>query len=278
VVSAPQCDCGSWLRELRVANEHTIEDVAKELMCSPAKVSRMESAGRGIQPRDVRDLARFYKITNAERQELELLLHDSRKRGWWQDSGITDPETLTFLGLEAAASLIRVADSRAVHGLLQTEAYMKALLPGLRPPGDPWQVQIDDIVAARMERQKRFWGSGRGFQFIMDEACITRIIGDPGVMREQITKLIEVARNPQATIRVLPFARGSSPMLDGSFQIMSFPDQMIADTVYVEGLVGMFVIDKKEKVDEYIKCWNHIGDHLALTPDESVDWLRSKVA
>ena len=266
------------LRELRGSAGHTIEDVAKELMCSPAKVSRMESAGRGIQPRDVRDLARFYQISNSEREELELLLRDSRKRGWWQDFGITDADTLTFYGLEEAASLIRVADARAVHGLLQTEAYMKALLTGLRPPDDPWQGGIDDLVAARLERQKRFWDSGRELQFIMDEGSITRTIGSREVLREQLSRLVDIAHTQQVTIRILPFDRGSSPMIDGSFQILSFPDQMIPDTVYVEGLVGMFVIDKKEKVDEYVKYWNHISDHLALPPDQSIDWLSARAA
>jgi len=266
------------LRELRLANGHSIEDVANELLCSPAKVSRMESAGRGIQPRDVRDLARFYGVSDPERQELEHLLQESRKRGWWQVPSTVGAEALTFYGLEEDASGTRVADARVVHGLFQTEAYMRALLRGLRPPGDAWQAQIDERVATRLERQRRFWAGSRELQLIMDETCITRIIGDRDVMREQISRLIEVVQAPRVTIRVVPFDRGSSPMIDGSFQILSFPEQMLADAVFVEGLLGMFVIDKKERVDEYINSWNYIRDFVALTPDESISWLQSRAA
>ena len=124
-------------------------------MCSEAKVSRMESTGREFQPRDVRDLARFYKVSDPECQELGHLLQESRKRGWWwQDSGITDMDPLTFYDLEETASLIRFAEALVVHGLFQIEAYLKALLPGLRPPNDPRQAQVDDIVAEPMGHQK----------------------------------------------------------------------------------------------------------------------------
>ena len=52
------------LRELRVQAGKSIDDAAAELMCSVAKISRMETGGRGVQPRDIRDLCRLYGVSN----------------------------------------------------------------------------------------------------------------------------------------------------------------------------------------------------------------------
>lgn len=49
-------ELGALLRALRNQNGLTVDQVAERLLCSPSKVSRMET-GRGLAtPRDIRDL------------------------------------------------------------------------------------------------------------------------------------------------------------------------------------------------------------------------------
>ena len=121
-------ELGARLRTLRTRAELTIEDAARELMCSQAKVSRMETAGRGIQPRDVRDLCRLYAVSDAVRDELLRMAHEAKRPGWWQQYGTLDEQLATYIGLESAASAIMTLESRVFPGLLQTPDYARTLV------------------------------------------------------------------------------------------------------------------------------------------------------
>ena len=45
----------------------TVDQVAEHLLCSPSKVSRMETGQRGATRRDIRDLCELYGVTDEER-------------------------------------------------------------------------------------------------------------------------------------------------------------------------------------------------------------------
>ena len=71
-----QRELGLRLREFRTAKNLTVEMVAKELLCSPTKISRAETGVRRATLRDVRDLCRIYEVdpeTSAELMELARL-------------------------------------------------------------------------------------------------------------------------------------------------------------------------------------------------------------
>src|SRR5215469_1317170 len=57
-------ELGALLRSLRLAQGLTVEQVAEHLLCSPSKVSRLETGQRGATLRDVRDLCRIYGVTD----------------------------------------------------------------------------------------------------------------------------------------------------------------------------------------------------------------------
>ena len=51
-----QRELAARLRELRTGLDLTVDQVAGKLLCSPTKVSRIETASRRASLRDVRDL------------------------------------------------------------------------------------------------------------------------------------------------------------------------------------------------------------------------------
>lgn len=75
-----QRELGVRLRELRNRSDLTVEEVAEQLECSATKISRMETAARGANPRDVRDLCHIYGVTDqAEIDELMDLARQARQ-------------------------------------------------------------------------------------------------------------------------------------------------------------------------------------------------------
>src|SRR5258708_12710962 len=57
-----QRELGLRLRKTRTGLGLTVEDVARKLMCSPAKVSRMETGARRPILRDIRELCSIYSL------------------------------------------------------------------------------------------------------------------------------------------------------------------------------------------------------------------------
>jgi transcriptional regulator with XRE-family HTH domain len=266
------------LRALRLEAGLSIEDVAAELMCSAAKVSRLETAGRGIQPRDVRDLCRLYKVNTAERDRLMALATAARQPTWWHGLPLLDSVTTSYLDLEAAASSLRAAEGQRIHGLLQTEAYTRYVLRNIQPPELAYDdAFIDQTVEARKHRQLIAQTAATDFTFVIDEAAVRRPLGSPRDTTQQIERLLEVSDYPNHEIRIIPFAHGMHPGIHGTFVHMRFPQQTLPDAVLVEGHLGLFVIDKEAETIRYGQIFEQL---LAVALDEkaSQDFLRATQA
>src|SRR3954451_11306426 len=73
------------LRRLRASTGRTIDDVARHLECSAAKVSRMETGAVKVALTDLRAVLELYGVVGAERDALVALARRSRTRAWWHD-------------------------------------------------------------------------------------------------------------------------------------------------------------------------------------------------
>jgi transcriptional regulator with XRE-family HTH domain len=271
--TARRWELAARLRRLRIEAGRSVEDAARELMCSPAKISRMETAGRGVQPRDVRDLCRFYGVSDAVRDDLIQAVADARKPGWWQDFRTIDEQARTFIGLEAAATESTYLDPLRLPGPFQTSEYTRALLANLRPPGELTPGWIDEAVAVRAKRQQRVISGEFKIHAIIDEASLRRPIGSWAVMLGQIERLIEEYNRATVTLQVVPLDRGSYPGLDGSFQHLRFPPGTLGDVVYVEGLLGNFIVDKPDDVKHYWEIFEYVSKHCCLPSARTESWL-----
>jgi hypothetical protein len=60
-----QRQLGMRLRTIRREKNLSVEAVASELECSLSKITRLETATRRPNPRDVRDLCKFYGLDEA---------------------------------------------------------------------------------------------------------------------------------------------------------------------------------------------------------------------
>lgn len=260
-------ELGALLREFRITQGLTAEQVAERLLCSPSKVSRMETGHRGVTSRDVRDLCDLYGITDeAERRRLMTLAREGKQQAWWQSY---DLDYMTYVGLEAEAVVISNFQSSVVPGLLQTADYARAGHERALPKFDP--DEIERQIEAKLTRQQILTKDGApSFATVLDEAVLHRVMGDPQVMRAQLQRLVEAARLPNVTIQVIPFAVGAHPALESNFKILELPTT--TGVVFVEGMVGAIYLERPEDLERYRRTFTLLRS-LALSPEDTVDVL-----
>jgi transcriptional regulator with XRE-family HTH domain len=243
---------GAQLRRLREAKGVSREAAGYEIRASESKISRMELGRVGFKERDVADLLTLYGVEDdVERSSLLELARDANTPGWWHRySDILPSWFQSYLGLEAAASLIRTYEVQFVPGLLQTEDYARAVI--LLGHGDATAAEVKKRVDLRVARQQALTRS-ESIQLwaVVDEAALRRPIGGDDVMRGQIQALIAATKQPNVRLQVIPFNAGGHAGAGGSFSILRFADSELPDIVYVEQLTTALYLDKREDVDHY---------------------------
>jgi len=259
-------ELGALLRALRNQNGLTVEQAADQLLCSPSKVSRMETGHGAATPRDIRDLCDLYGITDqAERDRMMTLARESKLQGWWQSYDLT---YATYVGLEAEAVAISDFQSSVVPGLLQTPDYARAGHEGTMPRLTNEQIEMQ--IQAKLTRQSLLTQANPlTFRAVMDEAVLRRVVGGPQVMGKQLDRLIEVARLPNVTLQIIPFTVGSHPGLESNFNILELP-KPTPSIVFVEGLVGSMYLERAEDLKRYQEVFERLQT-VALSPKDTIN-------
>jgi transcriptional regulator with XRE-family HTH domain len=256
------------LRALRNERGMTVDQVATELLCSPSKVSRMETGQRGATARDIRDLCDLYGVADpVQREHLTKLAAEGKQQGWWRSY---DLDFATYVGFEEAAVSLKHFATVTVMGLVQTPGYARAMhLGGFQ---DFTPERIDELVEVRMKRQQLLSRQPPlRLHIIFDEAVLRREVGGPAVMGEQLEHLIEVAESSQITIQVIPHSAGAHPAMESNFSIFEF-DRSAPDVVYVEGLVGWLYLERQQELDRYHEVFERLRKQ-ALSPRESIELI-----
>jgi transcriptional regulator with XRE-family HTH domain len=265
---------GSQLRKLREAKGISREEAGYLIRASESKISRMELGRVSFKQRDVTDLLEMYGVDdNDARAALVKLARDANSPGWWHKYSDVLPDWFSvYVGLEEAASLLRVYELQFIPGLLQTADYTRAIVE--RGQSAATADEIERRVALRAARQEMLAKPGAPRLWaVVDEAALRRPIGGPVVMRNQIERLIAATEEPNITVQVVPFDSGGHAAEGGAFTILRFPEAELPDVVYVEQLTSALYLDKREDVEKY----GQVMDQLSVEsepPERTADILR----
>ena len=268
---------GSQLRRLREASGVSREEAGYLIRASESKISRMELGRVGFKVRDVVDLLARYGVADAEREELVMLARQANAPGWWHRySDLLPAWFQTYVGLEEAASVLRVYEVQFVPGLLQTADYARAIMASIWPRAR--EAEIERRVRMRLARQEVLARrDGPHLWAVVDEAALRRPVGGPEVFRAQIERLIEAAEEPRITLQIAPLRLGAHPCEAGAFTIMRFPAPDLPDVVYVEQLTSALYLDKPEDVDSYGEAMERLSI-ASEPPERTPDILRGILA
>ena len=175
--------------------------LAKRLNISRPVISKAENPAQPV-PSDAL-LAAWAGATGAPLDPLMDLAHRAK-------SG-TPEWFMPYLAAESAAKVLRYWAPLLLPGVLQTEAYARAVLSVERYTPE----RLAELVAARMERQHVL---GRAYvTAIIDHHVLQRCMGSPAIMAEQCAHLITVTERPDIALHVVP--EGANVGLWGAFGI-----------------------------------------------------------
>ncbi|NEC06785.1 helix-turn-helix transcriptional regulator [Streptomyces sp. SID7909] len=175
--------------------------------------------------------------------------------------------------LEATAISLYTYECRVIPGLLQTEAYARAVSLDVPPLPDP--EELEQRIAARMARQELLSVNRKpptAFSFIVEQSVLERHTGGDDVTRELLDHLIELIEgNWNVEFQIMPLRRTSHAGTDGPVQLLETPDHRWF--AYSEGQQnGRLISDPKEisiLQQRYAKLRSQ-----ALTPEDSLSLLK----
>ncbi|KXK59201.1 DNA-binding protein [Micromonospora rosaria] len=271
---------GAELRQLRRHAALTLEQVCDRLgWASTSKLSRIELGQSRPDLADVLDLLDVYHVPAPQRDALIVIARDAATgRGWWKSLSEMGERQRTYAELEAGAATIVEYQPALVPGLLQTPAYARLWIEAGRLVNP--EVDVDADVRARAARQEvlRRAHPPRYTALLAEAAC------DPAglpaeVWREQVQHLVDLAGQPNVTVRVLPpeatLRAGPHPLTP--FSCYSFPDPADPRTVMLETLTADVRLVTEADVDRYERVVDHLA---AVAVDEagSAALLRDRLA
>lgn len=174
-----------------------------------------------------------------------------------------------FASIEVEAVSRLSYDPLLVPGLLQTEAYARALFTAHCPALE--EEVIDLHTEARLHRQQLLTRTPIvELSFIIGEVALTNPIGGDEVMAKQLVHLVDSAKLRNVTIQVMPAAYGFHPGLNGGFVVLETAEHR--QVGYVESQEVGTVVTDPIQVSAFSSRYGKLRSQ-ALNPEESVRFL-----
>ncbi|MEH1055765.1 helix-turn-helix transcriptional regulator [Micromonospora sp. CPCC 206171] len=248
------------LRRARMRRGWSQDDLAKAVNYSASMVSAVEL---GQQQPTVKYLALVDKALETGgvfgRMLTELVALDKAQvwlRGW--------------RAILAEAWALRWFDPLHVPGLLQTEAYARAVFES-DPLLDP--DEVERRLADRMDSQAVLYAERPArVVAVLDEAVLRRRVGGRKVMCDQALHLARLAtEHPQVRLHVVPWSAEEYPGLNGPFILASLAGEV--ELAFLGGQIGGQELDRRADLVRLQRTWEAtLG--VALPPQESIERLR----
>ncbi|MEU4212301.1 helix-turn-helix transcriptional regulator [Streptomyces sp. NPDC026206] len=257
---------GTIVKTMRVRAGLSLADAAKLLGLSGAPtLSKIE---HGKQRPDLDKFFAAYGVDDpahmAETRKIAKFAAASRQRNLFAQYGDAIRASFAdFIELEEIATRADVYAAQVIPGLLQTVDYAHAVIEG----SSKWSTarEVRTFTELRMKRQRilappppheepvrdPLW-----MCCVLDEACLRREIGGPGVHRQQLTYLLEASEKPNVELQVLSFNAGAHTGLDGSYTMFRF--EAGEPIVAVEPLTTSIYLEEDAHVGRYARAYSSL--------------------
>jgi hypothetical protein len=134
-------------------------------------------------------------------------------------------------------------------GLFHTAEYAAAIFrfwnEFLDLPND-----VDEAVAARMERQRVLYTGVRRFAFVLEEQTLRTRVGDSDMMLGQLDRVLAVMSLPRVSLGIIPASGERHCLAQGSFWIFD------EERVKVEGVSAGLDITHPREIAVHVKAFS----------------------
>ncbi|RZS43042.1 helix-turn-helix protein [Herbihabitans rhizosphaerae] len=260
------------LKRAREAAGMTQEQAGKAIDGAKSKISRVEAAQSGFRVTDLNVLIELYGVDEVTAARMRELARAGRRRGRWSAYRNVTPDWFTdYLDLEDDASTIRWYKPEVVPGVLQTEAYIRAVFTTAAPRRA--DDEVERLVRVRLERQAVLDRRRTQSHFILSESVLRRVVGNPTLMANQALHIAEIAEYSNVDVQILPFNAQTYCPASVVFTMLRFDDNPSTDVVYLEDYTDADYLDDEAPVRAYTDLWNRLSA-AALGQVESQELLR----
>lgn len=262
----------SRLTDRRVELGLTQEALAERVGASTASVRRWET---GISTPRTRQRQPLAKVLQMTLPELERTLSD--QGGPPAPNGHEVPAWLDhYASLEQGAARLQTVEPIVVPGLLQTEAYARAVVRHYYLP-----VADDDIesrVRSRMARQVVLERRPDPLELrcVIDESVLSRVTGGLDVMADQLDHLVALGDRPSVLIQVMPAdGPGLHSTWFGGFNMFTSAQAETPFMICTDHLGGVQYNDSQQAIEAHVGLFEHLC-HIALPPEQSAELIHTR--
>jgi hypothetical protein len=179
-------------------------------------------------------------------------ISSSEVRSFHSGTRLKNPPLDAFSSIGESES-IRNFESVFVPGLLQTPEYARyRLAEGLEGIGAA--DDVDEAVAARMQRQQVLYRPGRRFQFVITEAVLRYRLCPPEVLAGQLDRLVALSTLTTIRFGVIPFERTLPVAPVHGFHV--YDDRV----VQVEHLTAELKLTQPSEIAAYVTFFDRLAN------------------
>ncbi|MGW3126991.1 helix-turn-helix domain-containing protein [Streptomyces sp. NPDC001076] len=174
-----------------------------------------------------------------------------------------------YMEHEREAIALSWYDNAVLPGLLQTEAYVRAVLRNRVPAYE--EAEVETRTAARLERQEILRRrNAPTLSFVVWEPALLMALGGPEVRKGQLRHLREMAELPCVAMQFLPLSSPYHAGVNGPFTLLETPDHQ--HLAYTESQRGSQWVSDVDEVSRLARKYAMLRTQ-ALTTQDSMDLL-----
>ncbi|MGW8990355.1 helix-turn-helix domain-containing protein [Streptomyces zhihengii] len=210
--TSPRALLGAELRHARIKAGLTQDDLGDPLFVSGSYIGQMEAGTRRILREHAVRLDEVLGTTDFFTRNCEV---SSRSRYPDHFAEAAEAETMATTIMESSTLLI--------PGLLQTEAYARAVFRAYQPLAT--EEALNSALEARLARAQLLSNPTSPLLWaVLDEAVLRRQVGGPGVMAEALEHVASLVQRHRIIVQVIPFTAGAHAAMTSDLKLMTFSD------------------------------------------------------
>jgi transcriptional regulator with XRE-family HTH domain len=236
------------------------EELAPAVCCSKHTIASIELGRRFPPPHFAEQADEALGAFGIIKRAAKHLSRDPGLAAWFR----------MWARMEREALALHTYECRLIPGLLQSEAYARAVYSNRIPPLS--DEEVESRTAGRMGRQELLRGNtGSVFSFILEEALFLRHTGGRDVTHGLIDHILHCATSRNVEIQVMPLAQPNHAALEGPLQLLESAEHQWFG--YSEGQRRGQLISGSDDISVLQRRYARMRTQ-ALTPKDSASLLK----